>query len=194
MIDEREKYRTIIGRILQGETQLFLIIVDDHKKLVSRMVWKMVYKSAEREDICQDIFLKVYKNLAKFKFECKLSTWIAQIAYNSSLNFIDKKRVDLYDDFHTTHAGIQSLNDSGKDASQFIEEEDTSRRLQLEMDKLPVNFRTALALFHLEEMKYEEISEIMGLPIGTVKSHIFRGRKILKEILEKKYKREELWL
>ena len=62
-----------------------------------------------------------------------------------------------------------------------------------ELNRLPEQLRTALALFHLEEMKYEEISTIMGLPLGTVKSHIFRARKILKEKLEQNYKQEELW-
>ncbi len=193
MINEQEKYQRIISRILAGDTNAFLAIVDGHKKLVSRMVWKMINRPAEREDICQDIFFKVYKNLTKFKFECKLSTWIARITYNTCLNYLNKKRPAFYDDSRQPDAGIQTLQDLSKTAVHHLEEQDTSSRLRTEIDRLPVKFRTALMLFHLEEMKYEAIGEIMNLPVGTVKSHLFRARRLLKDKLENKYNREELW-
>ncbi|MCA9730669.1 MAG: sigma-70 family RNA polymerase sigma factor [Deferribacteres bacterium] len=188
-----DTYKILISRILEGETRLFLILVNDHKRLVSRIVWKMVNKSSEREDICQDVFFKIYKSLAKFKFESKLSTWIAQITYNTCLNYIDKKNPELYEDFLISEEHTDIFRSEESNAIQLLENKDTADRLRNELNRLPEQLRTALALFHLEEMKYEEISTIMGLPLGTVKSHIFRARKILKEKLEQNYKQEELW-
>lgn len=193
MQNEQEKYRALIKRILDGNPDAFFIIVDGHKKLVNRLVWRMINRPAEQEDLCQDIFFKVYKNLAKFKFDCKLSTWIARIAVNTCLNYIEKKRTTLYDDAAKSELGIQVLPDTSQTATHSLEAEDTARRIQIEVGKLPAKYRSVLMLFHLEELKYEEIGEIMNLPVGTVKSHLFRARRILKEKLECKYNREELW-
>ena len=193
MIPEQEKYRQIINRVIAGDTSAFLVIVDGHKKLVSRLVWRMIDRAADREDLCQDVFFKVYKNLAKFKFECKLSTWIARISYNTCLNYIEKKRSTLFDDAEQSEAGIQIFPDESRSAAHLYAEKDAARRVQAVVNALPAKYRTVLMLFHIEEMKYEEISEIMDLPVGTIKSHLFRARRLLKENLQNKYKRDELW-
>ena len=75
----------------------------------------------------------------------------------------------------------------------FVQEQDLTFRLQNEITKLPVQFKTILTLYHLEEMSYAEIAKITGLPDGTVKSYLFRARKLLKEKLIAKYQQEELW-
>ncbi len=75
----------------------------------------------------------------------------------------------------------------------FTQEQDLTFRLQNEITKLPVQFKTILTLYHLDEMSYGEIAKITGLPDGTVKSYLFRARKLLKEKLMAKYQQEELW-
>jgi len=128
----------------------------------------------------------------QFKFESKLSTWIARIAYNRCINYLEKKKTPLVDDLSPAEEFIETQPDDSFMPDTFTEHQDRSFRLQMEIKKLPVQFRTILTLFHLDELKYNEIAEIMGLPEGTVKSYLFRARKLLKEKLMSKYKPEEL--
>jgi RNA polymerase sigma-70 factor (ECF subfamily) len=185
--------RSLVAEIVSGNRKAFQSLIMEYQRLVSHIVFRMIYNQEDRKDICQDVFVKVYQNLKEFNFESKLSTWIAKIAYNTCINFLEKKRVLLFDDL--TSEG-QSLDNCSVDdilPDESVERDDLSFRLQAEIEKMPVHFRTILTLFHLDQMSYGEISEIMQLPEGTVKSYLFRARKLLKEKLLSKYQKEELW-
>ena len=185
--------RSLVNRILAGNTRAFQAVVETHQRLVSHIVFRMISNDTDREDMCQDVFLKVYQNLADFNFESKLSTWIAKIAYNTCINFLERKKTVLVDDFSSEGDSfdIFSSNDTLPDES--AEKNDLSVRLHGEIERMPVHFRAILTLYHLDEMSYSEISEVMELPEGTVKSHLFRARKLLRERLLSKYQKEELW-
>ncbi len=187
---DEEKRR--VRQILAGDTPEFQHLVENYQKLVAHIVFRMIPNASEREDICQDIFLKVYQNLSHFRFESKLSTWIGRIAYNTCINVLEKKKAVLFDDFA---AGDQSILDYSMPENsplKLAEKDDLSIRIQKEIEKIPVHYKTILTLYHLEEMSYAEIGEIMNLPEGTVKSYLFRARKHLKERLLAKYQPEEL--
>jgi len=87
---------------------------------------------------------------------------------------------------------IETLPELGGQPDEAAVLGDLSARVQREIDHLPIQFRTILTLYHLEQMKYQEIAEVMQLPEGTVKSYLFRARKLLKQRLLNKYRREEL--
>ena len=184
--------KVLVEKILSGNTEQFKILIEQYQRLVSHIVYRMISKEADREDICQDVFIQVFQNLGNFKFESKLSTWIAKIAYNLCLNYLEKKKTPLFDDLSPAEESIETQSGDSFAPDTFTEQQDRSSRLQVEIDKLPVQFRTILTLFHLDEMKYNEIAEILGLPEGTVKSYLFRARKLLKQKLTAKYKQEEL--
>jgi RNA polymerase sigma factor (sigma-70 family) len=152
----------------------------------------MIQSPTDREDICQDVFLKVYENLGGFKFESKLSTWIAKIAYNTCLNHLEKKKVLLFDDISSDDRSLESLPGNTLAPDRLAEEKQTSSLLRKEIRKLPVHYKTIITLYHLDHMSYNEISEAMDLPEGTVKSHLFRARRLLKERLMSKYQPEDL--
>jgi len=185
--------KALIELIKAGDTSAFQRLVDDYKRLVYNIVFKMTANDADREDICQDVFVKVYQHLAGFQHESKLSTWIARIAHNTCINSLKKKKVPLFDDFAAEGESIDTLFAHEETPADFASDEDLSQRLETEMAKLPPRFRTILALYHIEEMSYAEIGEIMNMPDGTVKSYLFRARKLLKERLVDKYEQEELW-
>lgn len=184
--------KVLVEKILSGSSEEFKIIIEAYQRLVSHIVFRMIPKQAEREDICQDVFIQVYQNLGNFKFESKLSTWIARIAYNRCINYLEKKKIPLFHDLSPGEESIEIQSDDSFAPDTFTEHQDRSSRLEMEIEKLPIQFRTILTLFHLDEMKYNEISEIIGLPEGTVKSYLFRARKLLKQRLMSKYKPEEL--
>jgi len=152
----------------------------------------LVPNAADREDLCQDVFLKVYQNLNSFRHESKLSTWIAKIAYNTCINHLQKKKVPLFDD---RSSDVQSLEEIPGDPmlpDGLTEKSDIAHRLQLEIGRMSLQYRTILTLYHLDEISYAEIGKIMNLPEGTVKSHLFRARKQLRNRLMSKYRKEEL--
>lgn len=185
--------RLLITEILSGNTHRFQTIIEEYERLVSHIVFRMVHNTSDHEDLCQDIFIKVFHHLSSFKFESKFSTWIAQIAYNTCINHLEKKKVKLFHDLTAEEQTLESYADDTISPDQFTERADISRRLQTEIAELPLQFRTILTLFHLDEMSYRDIAAIMDLPEGTVKSYLFRARRLLKDRLLRKYQQEKLW-
>jgi RNA polymerase sigma-70 factor (ECF subfamily) len=184
---------SLIRRILAGDREAFKTIVEEYQRLVCHIVFRMVFSPEDREDLCQVVFIKVYQNLSSFKLESKFSSWIARIAYNACIDHLKKKKMLSLDDFPATGSYQADLVNRETSPDEYTEKGDLSTRLKTEMEKMPVHFRTILTLYHLEEMSYAEISEIMQLPEGTVKSYLFRARGFLKNRLLTKYQKEGLW-
>lgn len=141
---------------------------------------RLIQRQDEIEDVSQDVFLKVYQNLRKYRNESKLSTWIATIAYNSAINHVRKfKKGDVTNpDDSTTLRNIADIK------SANYEQIDMHRYIRDQIELLPVQYRTVITLYHLEEFTYQEIEQITGMPEGTVKSYLFRAKAILKERLK----------
>lgn len=193
-MDNSQKSKALISNILAGKTDDFRDVIKEYENLVAHIINKMVADRTIVEDLCQDVFIKVYQNLGSFKFESKLSTWIARIAYNTTLNYLEKKKVPVFSDISDDDSFSPDtvIGDSGT-PEDYTTGRNTADLVREEIDALPPQYGIILALYHLEDMTYEEIGNITGMPAGTVKSHLFRGRKLLKESLMAKYKKEELW-
>ena len=178
----------LIQQVLTGERDAFRILVENYKNLVAHIVYRMIYCKEDREDICQDVFMKIYQNLSNFHGNSKLSTWIARIAYNTSINHLEKKRTLVSDDLLIENYVLENSDES---IDKDIEEEDIKEKLTAAIELLPEIFRIVITLYHLEGMKYQEISQVLDKPEGTIKSYLYRARQILKIALEKKYYKEE---
>lgn len=192
-----------IEKILSGDMAAFRDFVDKYQRLVCHVVFRMVLNESDREELSQEVFVKIYQNLGKFEFKSRLSTWIAKIAYNTCINYLKKKKIPLYEDL--AEADSPSPGDSA--AGPYIETvagetrgqddlmmtQELNQFLHAEINRLPVQYRTVITLYHLDELSYKEIGEIVNLPEGTVKSYLFRARKLLKERMLEKYPAEELW-
>jgi RNA polymerase sigma-70 factor (ECF subfamily) len=173
----------IIKRIIEGDMQAFKLLIKQNERLVSHMVAKVILIEEDREEICQDVFLKVYDKLGTFNYQSKLSTWIATIAYRMSLNYLQKKKIVVgTDDQELLQQQLDRLATSVTPESKMMDQDMKSYITGL-VDHLPIQYRTVITLFHLEEMTYPEIAEITNMPTGTVKNYLFRGRKLLKEKL-----------
>jgi RNA polymerase sigma-70 factor (ECF subfamily) len=159
----------------------------------------MVPVAEDRKDLAQDIYLKTFHSLGSFKYQSKLSTWIARIAYNTCLSWIEKKKPFLPGNLHEeeswqtqTTEGRHHYSPVSNESEGQVFQKEVKDILRKEIDKLPAIYQTLITLFHHESMSYEELTQITGLPEGTVKSHLFRARKMLKENLLSKYKKEAL--
>lgn len=182
----------MVDRILNGDPNAFKQLVKDYERLVGQVVFRMTPSESDREDLCQDIFVKVYQNLSSFRFESKLSTWIARIAYTTCLNYLEKKKTPLFEDCSPEGRTVDECQSETESPEQWAGSRQATVRICEEIDRLPVIYGTILSLFHLHEMTYTEIGQILSLPEGTVKSYLFRARKMLKERLLVSYRVEEL--
>jgi RNA polymerase sigma-70 factor (ECF subfamily) len=179
----------LVRRVLNGDNAAFAAIVKNTEVLVTQIIFKMVSNPVDRKDLAQDIYLKVYKNLRGFKFQSKLSTWIAQVAYNTCFDHLRKKKVLLPDNFEEEHEHNAGSSD---EVILSMQQKELSVILKSAIEKLSPIYQTLITLYHQQEMSYLEITEITGLPEGTVKSYLFRARKTLKETLALKYQKEEI--
>jgi RNA polymerase sigma factor (sigma-70 family) len=190
----------LVNRVLRGDSNAFSAIIKNTEALVAQIVFKMIANVEERKDIVQDIYLKAYKNLCDFRFQSKLSTWIAQISYNTCFNYLQKKKAILPGNLHhqddSDEEKLEYLKTSSSALINISEhriiQKELSKILTREIENLSPVYKTLITLYHNEEMTYEEIATITQLPAGTVKSYLFRARRSLKESILSKYKREEL--
>ncbi len=173
----------LVEQILNGNSNAFRFLVAKHQQLVTHIVGRILQQQEDVEDVCQEVFIKVFRKLKRFRGESKLSTWIARIAYNTSISHLRKGKYDAnsYDEQPGLIAGEKddSLN------QKIVERDEAKKYLLKFIDELPVQYKTVLTLFHLEEFSYREIEEITEMPEGTIKSYLSRARKILKGKLEK---------
>ena len=199
--------KQIVADILAGDQQAFRNLIEQYQNLVSHIVFRMISHQVDREELCQEIFIKVYRNLASFKFQSKLSTWVGRIAYHACINFLKKKRIPLLDDLAKEYGadhhernkadfGANSLADHAVTAipeqERALANHELRAMLEREITNLPAQYRALITLFHVEEMSLKEIAEIMDMPEGTIKNYLFRARRVLKERLMEKYQIEDL--
>ncbi|PWU00567.1 MAG: RNA polymerase subunit sigma-24 [Bacteroidetes bacterium] len=201
IVENNFEERKLVERILEGDNTSFSAIIRMTERLVAQIIFKMIDHPEDRKDIAQDVYLNAYKNLSRFRFESKLSTWIAQISYNTCYNFLEKKKLVLAGDFLDNHGSdedhyftsrSQWHDENGHDPARKIIEQNRQTIIVSALEKLSPVYRTMISLYHQEEMSYEEIASVTSLPIGTVKSYLFRARKSLKDSLENHYKKDEL--
>jgi len=182
---------------MEGDRHAATSLIRGTEKLVAQIVFKMLRHPADRKDLFQDIYLKTFKSLPRFRFQCKLSTWVAQISYSSCLDFLQKMKPGLLGDLgneipeEERFAQAQWI-DRPNNPDQVLTNKERAAILGEACAKLPEVYNTLVTLFHKEALSLEEISAITDLPVGTIKSYLFRARKMLKDQLLKRYSKEEL--
>jgi len=181
--------RYLVEQVLRGNMRAFNVIVKNTEGLVAQIVFKMIPNYQDRKDIAQDVYLKAFNNLKGFRFQSKVSTWIAQISYRTCLNFLERKKLLLVENIEDQEDTSIVIN---QEAEEFIFKKELRNILQNAIEQLSPIYKTLITLYHQEELSYEEITQITDLPEGTVKSYLFRARRVLKEDLLNQYKKDEL--
>jgi len=181
--------RQLVEKVLRGDTQAFGAIIKNSEGLVAQIVFKMVNITEDRKDLVQDIYIKAFKNLRGFKFQAKLLTWIGSIAYNTCVNYLEKKKLVLTG---LVDKENENLLHAVNETETAISQKELSLILTTGIEQLPPVYKTLIVLFHQEELSYADMAQVTGLPEGTVKNYLFRARKTLKENILTRYKKEEL--
>jgi len=178
----------MVSQVKKGDQEAFEGIVDLFKDKIYRHCYRMVGNGHEAEDLAQETFLRAYRNISKYNSEYKFSTWIFRIATNLCIDRLRKKKPDYYLDAEvpgTDGATMYSqLQTDEPLPEQVVTENEQWNELQEEIMKLPEKYRTAIVLKYVEDLSLEEISQIMDIPVPTVKTRIHRGREALKKVFQ----------
>ena len=172
--------RSLISRIQSGDRQAFRLFIKQNERLVAHMVGRLIDRAEDREEICQDVFMRVYEKLGEFNFQSQLSTWIGTIAYRHAVNHLRKKKI-LVSDIPDEESFTKHFIAKEEDPQEALSEKETEEYVLAFIEQLPLQYKSVLTLYHLDGKNYLEIVEIMGMPEGTVKNYLFRARTMLKE-------------
>lgn len=186
----------IIEQLKQGNENAFRRLVENYQKLVVNTCYGMVRNREDAEDIAQDVFVEVYRNVDSFRADAKLSTWLYRIAVNRSLNHIrDNKKHKWFQsvesEVEAKNRQLLQLESSKVDQPEYdLENKQRAIILYEAINTLPDNQRTAFTLSKYEELSYQEISEVMEMSVSSVESLLFRAKKNLQKKLHKCYKKK----
>lgn len=188
MTTDRECDQLLVQRAQDGERAAFDLLVSKYQRRLMRLVSRLIHDQAEAEDVVQETFIKAYRALRHFRGEAAFYTWLYRIGINTAKNMLATQGRRN----HTTALQHVEKGESLEDVERLRDIETpeamfASKQIAITvhsaMDALPLELRTAIVLRELEGLTYEEISEVMSCPIGTVRSRIFRAREAIAEKL-----------
>ena len=167
----------------QGDQDAFALLVQRHQRRVFNMSLHMLQDYEEASEITQEAFLAAWQGLPSFRGEACFATWLYRIAYNCSLRHLEwGKRERALQAAMQAEQILEEVNKE-RQVEDILELRDRQTMVREQMEKLPAKYRIVLILRHLQERTYEEMADILTMPIGTIKTHLFRARNLLKERL-----------
>jgi RNA polymerase sigma-70 factor (ECF subfamily) len=165
----------LIERCRTGDDIAFGELVERYKHLVYGMVWRLVSDRSQTDDLAQDVFLKVYRGLPYFRGEARLSTWIFRIVSNVCAQARSRRTAET--------PGAANPIERGRADVAFADLE-LRDRLDKAIAQLPEQQRLLIAAHYLDGVQYEALAEALDIPIGTVKTHLYRAKRRLRELLQ----------
>nr|WP_276358065.1 RNA polymerase sigma factor SigW [Cohnella sp. YIM B05605] len=174
----------------KGDQRAFAELVSMYKDKLYHLAYRMIGNRQEAEDVVQDAFLRVFKNLDRYDENQKFSTWIYRIATNLCIDRLRKRRnVYSLDSESSEHEGLDGYamlpSDERTPESELLLSE-TQKIVQEAMDTLPAKYKGVMVLRYMQDLSLQEISDVLGMPVTTVKTRVHRGREFLRKKLERK--------
>ncbi len=176
--------RRLVADVLAGRAGAFEQLVREYQGLCWHVVQRMVRHPEDTRELCQEAFLRVHRSLHQYRFDAPLKSWIAQVAWSIARRHLERKRIPLVDAVDDEGASLLDNIGDGHDLEGAAADGQVQSRLHAAIERLPPLQRTILSLYHLDEVPIGEIAGITGLAEGTIKSHLFRSRKRLRELLD----------
>ena len=168
----------MVKKSCNGNHNAFKTLVSLYEKRVRVLGLSFFHNAADTDDFVQEVFIKAYVKLPSFHFKARFSTWLMRIAYNTAINAVNRRK-DYLPLFETTEISDNAYGPEEKALRNALTES-----VRAAVKELPHRFAVCLDLYFFYDFPYNEISAITGHPVNTVKSHIFRAKKILKQKLE----------
>ncbi len=180
--------RELVKRTLKGDKQAFEMILNKHQQSLLNYIGRMVGNRELALDFTQDVFIKTYVSLSTYRPQFKFRTWLFKIASNYIIDHWRKKKIAAFSIDKTGKTeddkpSFEIPSDDPDICSQF-ELADLRDRIEKALDKVPPHLRELFVWRHINEFSYDEIAEIKGLPVGTVKNRVFQSKELIRQILE----------
>jgi RNA polymerase sigma-70 factor (ECF subfamily) len=167
-----------------GDQDAFAQLVQRHQRRVFNLVFRMLQQYEEASEITQETFLAAWQGLPAFRGDARFSTWLYRIAYNCCMKQLELRKRDRALQVAMQAEHILQQRNADDRARDELEAHGFQDLIREHLSMLPAKYRIVLVLRHLQDMTYEEMAEILTMPIGTIKTHLFRARNLLKERLE----------
>jgi RNA polymerase sigma-70 factor (ECF subfamily) len=182
-VDSREEDSRLIQKAIRGDDLAYKRLMQKYHDAIFNFIFRMVHDREQVEDLTQEAFIKAFSSLKSFNEEYAFSTWLYKIATNNCIDYIRKRKLQMY----SINKPIESrdsdftfeLPDESYEADRELIDDQRARMLKEAIEQLPEKYRRVIHLRHVDEKSYEEIAAMLKLPIGTVKAHIFRAREML---------------
>jgi RNA polymerase sigma-70 factor, ECF subfamily len=171
----------------RGDQDAFAFLVQRHQRRVFNMVLRVLQDYDEASEITQEAFLAAWMGLPSFRGEARFATWLYRIAYNCCLRQLERRKQERALQAVLEAEIIQEMMIEAKQEEDSIELRDRQAIVREQLENLPTKYRIVLILRHLQEMTYAEMADILTMPIGTIKTRLFRARHLLKERLSNAY-------
>lgn len=168
--------QTLVGEALAGRTEAFGTLVERYDRAVYHLAYRTLGDAEEAKDVAQEAFFKAFRSLRTFRPGAKFSTWLFAIAYHACCDRLNRRK--RYSNEELPERADAS---AGPEAEAIAADE--AQRLRAAIARLPEKYRTVITLYHLQNRQYEEISKVLEIPIGTVKTHLFRAKEQLRRVL-----------
>ncbi len=170
--------RELVERCRRGDERAFQELVDGYKSLVFALIARTVQDRSRAEDLAQDVFLRVHRGLPYFRGEARLSTWIYRIVAN----------VCLQDPERRATVPLEAARSVAAGGDRQFGDFELRDRLEKAIARLPSNYRLLVAAHYLDGVRYEDLAEALQLPLGTVKTQLYRAKRQLRHLLETEFK------
>jgi RNA polymerase sigma-70 factor, ECF subfamily len=172
----------LIKRVEGGDRQAFTIIVERYRRQVAKSVIGMLGNTPEADDVGQEVFIRFYQSIERFRGESSLGTYLTRIAINLSLNELKRRKRKAFLFFRDDNNTMSEINVEDADRSDMVF--DDNELVNMALSKLEPNFRAIVVLRLIEGYSTKETAETLGLPQGTVLSRLSRAQEKLKEIMK----------
>jgi len=183
----------IVKMIQSGQIVLFDILIERYEQKIKRYCQRFLSKKEDVEDILQDIFIKVYRNIQSFNPEKRFSPWIYRIAHNALLNVLKKRKIKVLSFIDLDIFLPHSLKENNS-LEEELDQKNFKEIINNYLEKLDPKYREPIYLFYFENLSYQEIADVLEIPVATVGVRIKRGKEKIKKFIEnfeKKYAREQ---
>lgn len=187
-MSEKDIDQLLVERVQKGDKAAFELLVTKYQRKIVRLISRLVRDPAEVEDVAQEAFIKAYRAIPQFRGESAFYTWLYRIAINSAKNYLASQgrraptSTESDAEEAETFAEADLLRDINTPESVLMSKQ-IAQTVNAAMAGLPEELRQAISLREIEGLSYEEIAELMGCPIGTVRSRIFRAREAIAQKL-----------
>lgn len=180
--------QVLIKKILEGKKSSFEELMRKYNKRIYNFIFRMVRDEETAIELTQDFFIKIFMVLQKYNYEYKFSTWAYRICYNLVIDYIRKNKayIDSLDSKNVSQKRmVDSKNIISEDGFDHLEKKEIKDYIWKTVDIIPFKYRELILLRYLQGLKYDEIAQIAGLPVGTVKNRIFKAKELLRKEIEK---------